>query len=845
MNNNTFSQTITLTYNNGMKLYILPRSGPTVEVECFIKTGSIHEEEYLGYGLSHFLEHMLFQGCKNYPGTLVADKIAQTGGSINAYTSYDRTVYHTLINLESVPTAIDVIANMVRYPELPEERFIKEKDVILREIDRANDNGSRKLFQCFMETAFNVHPAKYPIIGFPELASKVTREMAYNYHQKRYNPNRCFWVIVGNVDVENVYNLIGERLGDWERKNLKEIVLPSEGRQICRKNGSFIFEDTVSRGYLLWQLNNYKYEDLHAAEILLGSLAGSAGSLLVNEFENKKQLALAIRNINLSFEESYFAGFSFKANPKNIDKLEKEVLKTIDKVANGELEAAAIEREKRQQYADYLSRLQSVDSLASIIGQCVMETNNPATADIWMDRLEQVTFKEVIDVAQKLFIDKQLIAIKQDSSVKKLSSNIKLETPILQEDKIAGNVKLTAITDTRVPMVSAKLLLPAGAIYENYQNQGISNIISMMLTTGTQNMSEETLMTALDEYGANFRCSSGLNSLFITIEAPKKYFDGAIKILKEIITYPLFGQEEFAREQDRRLQEYSSNILNPSKRAYLEAKKLLFKDHPYSWGKSLTCEENFSKLTSQDALTFYKKCWNKDKVVCGFAGDITLEEAKKLGEFLLDEIQWTTEHHTIPALPNFPTKEEIFSLELPREQTVVFVTLPCPKLTGTTDNLYMDILREVESGLNSHLFKRVREDNALAYHTSITISGGIHPGNISFFGGTGPNMENALLELLKEEIQRLGSTGIDQDEFDSAKAGIRFSIAAQQDTPVARLESKMLEIYFNEKDMTLEKALKMLDELTLEEYNKYLKDIFSNAVPVTSIIKGVKEPKEE
>ena len=844
MSNNTFSQTITLSYNNGMKLYVLPRSGPTVEVECFIKTGSIHEEEYLGYGLSHFLEHMLFQGCKNYPGTLVADKIAQTGGSINAYTSFDRTVYHTLVNMESVTTAIDVIANMVRYPELPEERFIKEKDVILREINRSNDNASRKLFQAFMETAFEVHPARYPIIGFPELASQVTREMAYNYHQKRYNPNRCFWVIVGNVDIEKTYNLIGELLGDWERKNLKEIVMPSEGRQIGKKTGNIIFEDTVSRGHLLWQLNNYQYEDLHSCEILLGAMAGSAGSLLVNEFENKRQLALSIRQANFSIEEYYYAGFSLKSSPEKYPTLEEEVLKTIDKIAQGEIDKNAIEREKRQQYADYLSRLQSVDSLASIIGQSVMETNNPCIADIWMDRLEKVTYQEVVDIAQKLFVDNQLISIKQDSSVNKISSNVKLETPILQEDIVADGVKLTTVTDHRVPIVSAKILLPAGAIYENYQNQGISNIISLILATKTKNMTEEELMTSLDEYGVNFRCTSGLNSLFISIEAPKKYFDGAIKILKEIITYPVFGKEEFAREQTKRLQGYNSNLLDPSRRAYLEAKKLLFKDHPYSWGKSLTCQANFAKLEAQDAMNFYQKCWNKDKVVCGFSGDITLDEAKKFSEYLLSDINWTNEVHSIPALPNFPTQEETSIIELPREQTVVFLTVPCPILTGTKDNLMIDLLRELETGLNSHLFKRVREDNALAYHTSVTISGGIHPGNISFLGGTGPDMENALLELLKEELTRLRTTGITLEEFDSAKAGVRFGIAAQQDTPVARLESKMLEVYFNEKNMTLEKALEELNNLTLEEYNSYLKGIFATAVPVISIVKGVKETIE-
>ena len=124
-----------LRLDNGMEIYVVERPGqPSAEVQCHVRTGSIHEEEFLGCGLSHFLEHMLFQGCRDFSGNSVADFFNAAGGDINAYTSFDRTVYHATVPGDFAVEAVRALGSMVRYPDFPEERFAAERDVILRDL---------------------------------------------------------------------------------------------------------------------------------------------------------------------------------------------------------------------------------------------------------------------------------------------------------------------------------------------------------------------------------------------------------------------------------------------------------------------------------------------------------------------------------------------------------------------------------------------------------------------------------------------------------------------------------------------------------------------------------------
>src|SRR5690348_524113 len=109
---------------NGLTIIVQEdRSAPVASVQVWCATGSVDENQHLGAGLSHILEHMLFKGTKTNPANAIAQKIQNVGGYINAYTSFDRTVFWIDVPKDGVPVALDVLADAMMNSTLPAEEY--------------------------------------------------------------------------------------------------------------------------------------------------------------------------------------------------------------------------------------------------------------------------------------------------------------------------------------------------------------------------------------------------------------------------------------------------------------------------------------------------------------------------------------------------------------------------------------------------------------------------------------------------------------------------------------------------------------------------------------------------
>src|ERR1700677_2550930 len=117
---------------NGLTLLVKPdRAAALASVQVWVRTGSIHEGSQLGAGLSHYLEHMLFKGTERRSGREITASVQASGGYINAYTTFDRTVYYIDLPSEHLEVAVDILADAVLHSTLPEDEAIREKNVIL------------------------------------------------------------------------------------------------------------------------------------------------------------------------------------------------------------------------------------------------------------------------------------------------------------------------------------------------------------------------------------------------------------------------------------------------------------------------------------------------------------------------------------------------------------------------------------------------------------------------------------------------------------------------------------------------------------------------------------------
>ena len=170
--------------DNGLNLVVEEdHRSPVVSVQAWCRAGSITEGKYLGAGISHILEHMLFKGTERRGNSEIAQTIQSIGGYTNAYTSFDRTVYYIDAPSTGWQTAMDVLADAVFHSTLPEDEYIKEMEVVRREFAMGFDDPNRTLQKLLFSTAFSEHPYQYPVIGYLENFNRLTRQDILDYYE--------------------------------------------------------------------------------------------------------------------------------------------------------------------------------------------------------------------------------------------------------------------------------------------------------------------------------------------------------------------------------------------------------------------------------------------------------------------------------------------------------------------------------------------------------------------------------------------------------------------------------------------------------------------------------------
>src|SRR5271166_6370991 len=197
------------TLENGLVIIVREdHSAPVVSAQAWAMTGSIHEGKWLGAGMSHVLEHMLFKGTSTRGAARIDQEVQEAGGYMNAYTSFDRTVYHIDVPNTGARVAIDILCDIMQNATLPPEELNKELDVIRREMDMNQDDPGRRAGRRLFETAYTKSPYRLTVIGYPDIFNEVKPVDVRNYYREQYVPNNMFMVVVGDVQTETVVEQI-------------------------------------------------------------------------------------------------------------------------------------------------------------------------------------------------------------------------------------------------------------------------------------------------------------------------------------------------------------------------------------------------------------------------------------------------------------------------------------------------------------------------------------------------------------------------------------------------------------------------------------------------------------
>jgi len=831
---------------NGAVLYHIKNNSRLTRIQAVMRTGSIHEGVDSGSGLSHFLEHMLFQGCARYPGNSASDAIHQMGGDCNAYTTFDHTAYYAEVPAEKFAEAADVIAAMVTAPLFPEDKFKSEKEVIAREADMILDRPAYRLIQQLWQGMYGNHPAGMPIVGYPDKIAQVTCQVMRDYYLRRYGAMRSHWIVSGSLDSNYVQSVMAGKLASFQRGNLLEPVCPEVPENCFEQRLESSFKDPLTRIALGIRAPR-PGRKTPALDLLAGILGGNDSSYLVKKFLYETELALAI---DAEFDSMSFGSVmavSAVCEPDKSVALEAGIRDALEKIRRRGVNAEDLQKEKLQQKITIYQQLKNTASQVSMVNSLRMNFNNAEALEQYLENLNSVTLDEVNAAAAEYldparFVWSKVVPEKPSESV--TFSDASAVQNVIVSGKFENLCSYATVERSNIPMETLSILLPAGPVWENGCPHGISTMLSKILSTGPDNIPEADFYEMLDNAGIDLDVSCGNNSMSIEMSFPPESRSLAHQLMQDLLRHPRQDAQVFSRIQNNLIEQLTSKLNETGFAALQKARRLLFGVHP-GGNSRLESVEDLQQITPEILNKFYFSCWDKSLANIGTTvkPDDPLEAQRVTAELqqLAAACPW---QETALIRPQPVTRQDLtadamlqpFIIPIDREQA----TVVCAILGGLAhqrEYYALLILDAALNGLASHLFKEVREKRSLAYSTGVVVHCGLVQGMVALHAGVKPENAAAALQCLQDEITRLRTNGLEADEFNSAKLAALTSLARQQESAESQLIHTQLTIFYGGQAGPENDASSILQSIDCSECNRILHRIF-NSSPTTQVVAG-------
>src|SRR4051812_32950063 len=464
-------------------------SAPVSSVQVWVKTGSIHEGSHLGAGLSHYLEHMLFKGTDRRAGREISATVQAHGGYINAYTTFDRTVYY--IDVPSVHTAvaIDLLADATLHSTLPAEEIAKEKEVVLREIDMCLDDPDQRLSQALFETAFRTHPYRQPIIGHRDVFAACTRDDLLAYYRARYIPNNLVVVIVGDFDPAATRAAVAEHFGKVPRVRLAPVLVPDEPVQLARRD-QHLFEDVqVSRAGLGWQIPGLTHPDTPALDILAMVLGHGDSSLLWQAIREKARLVHSIDAMSWSPGTCGLFYISYLADPDKRVAAEAAILAELGRVAQKGVSPRALAKAIRQAVTSEINMRKTMSGQASRLGAGEVVVGDVNYTREYFRRLFALTPAKLKQAMAKYLVPEKLTVISSNPAAAAAPAatvaNQSASSLDFEEIALPNGARLLLQPNHALPNLHFRLAFAGGAMFEPADRRGINSLLATLLSKDT------------------------------------------------------------------------------------------------------------------------------------------------------------------------------------------------------------------------------------------------------------------------------------------------------------------------------------------------------------------------
>ena len=372
----------------------------SVAMGVWIRAGSRHEMPEVN-GISHFVEHMVFKGTKSRSAQKIAREVDAIGGNLDAFTGKETVCFNVKVLDQHVPTALDVLSDLVLNPVFANEDIIRERGVILEEIKMDEDNPDYLVHEIFTQNFWKDHPLGKPILGTQSTVRTFEQDTLFDYYGKRFVGGNMVFSAAGNLHHDEFVQMVSDRFASLPSGSDREPQpAPKTSARINLRNKKALEQVQLCLGVPSQPI---AHERRYTTLLLNTVLGGGMSSRLFQTIREERGLAYSIFSDLSPYRDTgslcVYAGTS---SSKAVDVIGL-VMKEFGRLKTEALPEDELRRAKDQLKGNIILGLESSMSRMSNLARQEMYFEHFFGVDEIMQKVEDVTAPEVMEMANELF----------------------------------------------------------------------------------------------------------------------------------------------------------------------------------------------------------------------------------------------------------------------------------------------------------------------------------------------------------------------------------------------------------------------------------------------------------
>jgi predicted Zn-dependent peptidase len=373
----------------------------SASIGIWVGVGARDEEDQLR-GISHVIEHMLFKGTEKRSAQQIADEVDRVGGYLNAFTDKEYTCYYAKVLSEYIPVAVDVLSDMFLNSVVNTEELGREKNVILEEIKRHEDQPDDLVHDVFFQTIWPQHVLGKPVIGTSQTVSSFNRDHLLNYMHRRYTPDTIVVSAAGNLEHKKIVDMVAERFGSLKGKR-------SDWREPDTTPKATVAQKSVSKPveqvHVVLGVPGYSQTDdrRYKLSLLDTVLGGGMSSRLFQEIREKRGLAYSVGSYTASYREGGLFAVYAGTSPTTAEEVIEIVKREFDNVRTHNVTDDELLRAKNQIRGGMVMAQESMSNRMMRMGKNELVHDRIIPIEEIMGKIQEVTLDDLHDTAKTIF----------------------------------------------------------------------------------------------------------------------------------------------------------------------------------------------------------------------------------------------------------------------------------------------------------------------------------------------------------------------------------------------------------------------------------------------------------